>query len=519
MTTTPTPLHSPDHSSDLTRADQPALRAAIYCRVSTDEQADRGTSLTDQQRRCIEYAESQNWDVVARFVDDGASGATLNRPALRDLTATAESNRFDRLIVTDPDRLSRDLVDGLIIERDLTRNNIDVVYLIQPTMGVLERQIRGIIAEEERRKIRERTSRGLRARAESGDWAGGPPPYGYLLARQPSGRNHLQINPVEATVITTMINQIINKYRTTSEVAAYLNKRGVPTPTGGRSNGPTGAVWSAHKVRSILITNKAFTGTWHYQSASGTVAVAVPPIITNERLEILHRRLNRAPFAPTTRKRHYFMFARRIMSPCGRIMTGNALPDNTGRSYECPNRKNPDIALRCDCKRVHADLVETRAWDTLEHHITNPDRLLALTQPQPPTTTAGTTRTSVPPRRTGRRQERAAAANAERVTLLADSMRLELEAPTPDEITRVLNTFDITIIIEGHTTCPTCHGKGLLPNPNPIPPATKRRRFGIICPTCARRRHLPTITITGTTPTNRHTTTSRGTPFTLRLET
>lgn len=515
MTTPPIPLHSPDDSSDLTRADQPALRAAIYCRVSTDEQAGRGTSLTDQQRRCVEYAESQNWDVVARFVDDGASGATLNRPALRDLTATAESNRFDRLIVTDPDRLSRDLVDGLIIERDLTRNNIDVVYLIQQTMGVLERQVRGIIAEEERRKIRERTIRGLRSRAESGDWAGGPPPYGYLLARQPSGRNRLQINPAEATVITTMINQIINKYRTPREVADYLNKRGVPTPSGGRTTPPTNAVWSAHKVRSILITNKAFTGTWHYQSASGVVPVAVPPIITNERLKILHRRLNRAPFAPTTRMRHYFMFARRVISPCGRIMTGNANPDSTKRSYECPNRKNPDLGLRCECKRVHADLVETHAWNTLKHHITNPDRLLALAHPEPPATKIGTTLEPLPPGRTSRRQQQAAATSTERVARLAETLRLN-EAPTPDRIARILNTFDITIIIEGHTTCPTCHGKGLLPNPNP--PATKQRRFGIISPTCARRRHLPTITISGTTPTNRHTTTNGGTPFTLRTE-
>jgi site-specific DNA recombinase len=138
------------------------------------------------------------------------SGATITRPALSQLMADAAARMFNRVIVTDPDRLSRDLVDGLVIERDLTTTGVEVTYLVQPAVRILERQIRGVIAEEERRKTRERPSRGLRAVATARYWTGGPPPYGYQLQATPSRRNQLAINPAEAAVIVEMIDAIID---------------------------------------------------------------------------------------------------------------------------------------------------------------------------------------------------------------------------------------------------------------------------------------------------------------------
>ena len=110
-------------------------RAAIYCRVSTEDQAERGTSLTDQQDRCTAFCQTESWIVAGLYVDDGISGATTERPELNRLLADARRGDFDRVVVTDPDRLSRDLVDGLIIERDLAARDVEVVYLIQPSMG------------------------------------------------------------------------------------------------------------------------------------------------------------------------------------------------------------------------------------------------------------------------------------------------------------------------------------------------------------------------------------------------
>ena len=61
-------------------------RQAIgYARVSTDEQSREGVSLQAQVARLRAYAIAQDLDLVEGLVDDGVSGKTLHRPALRGL--------------------------------------------------------------------------------------------------------------------------------------------------------------------------------------------------------------------------------------------------------------------------------------------------------------------------------------------------------------------------------------------------------------------------------------------------
>ncbi len=85
----------------------------------------------------------QGWPVVAQLIDEGASRATLDRPALHALMAGTAERTFDRVIDIDPGRLLRDLIDGLILERDLPVTDTEVSYLVAPTIGILERQVRG----------------------------------------------------------------------------------------------------------------------------------------------------------------------------------------------------------------------------------------------------------------------------------------------------------------------------------------------------------------------------------------
>ena len=56
------------------------LRVAVYIRVSSDEQAERGDSIRDQQERCTEYI-NRHPDMVLQdlYIDDGISGQKLKR--------------------------------------------------------------------------------------------------------------------------------------------------------------------------------------------------------------------------------------------------------------------------------------------------------------------------------------------------------------------------------------------------------------------------------------------------------
>jgi site-specific DNA recombinase len=357
-----------------------ATRAAIYCRVSTDEQAERGTSLADQQARCEAYCRSESWSVASIYIDDGASGATTERPQLTRLLHDAERRTFDRVVVTDPDRLSRDLVDGLIIERDLAAQGVEVVYLIQPTMGTLERQIRGVIAEEERRKIRERTSRGLRTVAAAGHWPGGPPPYGYRIEKNSDGRSDLVVNDAEASNLIRMIDALVDRRLTTWELAAELNGDNVPTSSAGRRVSNSGSPrWTHRRVRDLLKTARAIAGEWTYETSAGRFTIPIPAIVTQQRLQQLRERLAETSTGRNaTAKKHDFLLARRVTSECGNPMHCYCRPDGTGRAYRCSMStadRGPD---RCNCRRSSADAIEDAAWELIAHELTDPQRLQQL---------------------------------------------------------------------------------------------------------------------------------------------
>jgi Resolvase, N terminal domain len=66
------------------------VRAALYARVSTEEQAER-YGLTSQMTELRELAGRKGYEIVAELSDDGVSGATLDRPALTRLRDQARA--------------------------------------------------------------------------------------------------------------------------------------------------------------------------------------------------------------------------------------------------------------------------------------------------------------------------------------------------------------------------------------------------------------------------------------------
>lgn len=91
---------------------------AIYVRVSTEEQANHGYSLNDQLRQCRQKANTNN---VKEYIDDGISGEFLDRPALTKMREDVREGMITKIICYDPDRLSRKLMNQLIITDEFDR--------------------------------------------------------------------------------------------------------------------------------------------------------------------------------------------------------------------------------------------------------------------------------------------------------------------------------------------------------------------------------------------------------------
>lgn len=221
---------------------------AIYVRWSTDEQGE-GTTLDEQLERCKNYVLSQGWDVNDSliFVDDGYSGANLERPGITRLRALVRANLVDCVVSLKIDRLSRSLVDCVDL---VLREWAGVCYyksVSQPvnTTDELGRVFFAILAgfaEYERALIRERTFSGLLRRVTEGAyWGGGKPPYGYRRA----AKGRLAVNETEAEVVRGMFRMAAGDGLGPTAIASRLNDLHVPGPAG--SNG-----WWPYTVRSIL---------------------------------------------------------------------------------------------------------------------------------------------------------------------------------------------------------------------------------------------------------------------------
>jgi len=165
------------------------LRCAIYTRKSTEEGLDRAFNTLDAQRDgCEAYIASQRaegWVLVPdRYDDGGFSGATLERPALRQLLADIEAGRVDVIVVYKIDRLSRALMDFAKLVEVFDQHGVTFVSVTQSfntttSMGRLTLNILLSFAQFEREVIGERIRDKFAASRARGMWMGGKVPLGY----------------------------------------------------------------------------------------------------------------------------------------------------------------------------------------------------------------------------------------------------------------------------------------------------------------------------------------------------
>jgi len=104
-------------------------KAIIYCRVSTQEQADEGNSLTTQQRICRDYANKNGYEVAHVFVEEGESAKTALRTELQLLLKYCTQNykEIDALIFYKIDRLSRNTDDYSQLRIFFSKFNIQML--------------------------------------------------------------------------------------------------------------------------------------------------------------------------------------------------------------------------------------------------------------------------------------------------------------------------------------------------------------------------------------------------------
>ena len=153
------------------------MNIAAYLRVSTDRQADKGYSLSEQEKRIKAYCNSKDWDLIKIYKDPGFSGSSLERPALQNLIEEIEA--YDIVLVNKLDRLSRSQKDTLYLIQDVFAPHgcsfvsIEESFDTSSALGIAMVGILSAFAQLERSQIKERMKMGKEGRKRKGLWHGG----------------------------------------------------------------------------------------------------------------------------------------------------------------------------------------------------------------------------------------------------------------------------------------------------------------------------------------------------------
>lgn len=228
------------------------MRILIYCRVSTDAQAERGHSLGAQERLCREAAERRGDEVVGVVRDGGEHGDDPDRPGIREVRARLESGEVAGVYVLDLDRLHRDYAHHLILANELVQQNYHV-YSVSDSADYADEDrrvlldVKAAIAADELRRIRRRSRRGIAERVEKG-LALGLPAYGYSAVRDERGNvisdEPFIIAPEEAAIVREIFQRYAGGESLVS-IAKDLKGRGVRSKSGG-------CCWSPSRLGQVL---------------------------------------------------------------------------------------------------------------------------------------------------------------------------------------------------------------------------------------------------------------------------
>lgn len=403
-------LLTEQNTQSILDAPQVINRAIIYARVSTDEQAESGTSLDNQVEKSLEYAQAQDMQVVGVFKDD-ITGKILDRPELNKVRAMLRAGQADSLIVYKTNRLDRSEwgINLLLLMQELKQFGIELHYsqdrrqvdLNNPMEAFMYGSFAGWQAGEDHRETVTKLHEGRIGRVKDGYVVigGKNAPFGYKAIRGEDKKCYLEVYEPEARIVRLIFQLFVfgdetGKQMSIKDIKKRLDTMGIETRRArqkvkdekskrtGQSIKKTGATeWNDTQIRRIL-KRETYAGTWHFRKRfSGgktrpkrdRIPVEVPAIIspelwqmTQSRFEVQKRRSNN--------QKNQYLLSGRVKCGCGYAMAGRTLNNGKQSYYYCPGKNGTwGYAQKCNLPLFRADHVEAAIWQWLEEIFTEDD--------------------------------------------------------------------------------------------------------------------------------------------------
>ncbi|HRH23662.1 MAG TPA: recombinase family protein [Candidatus Magasanikbacteria bacterium] len=289
-------------------------KVAYYARVSTSLQEEKGT-IDSQKHELIQQIKKDGNVLVKEYIDNGWSGARLDRPALDQLRNDIKTDEFEVVYFYDTDRIARDVTYQRLIISELLKYNKEIIikgknYKHNPENN-FTLTVFGAVSELEKAKILERFMRGRREKARKGAIVDNANMYGYRhITKTETKDGCYEVDEKQAETVRLLFETYAYTDTSLNGLVKILEGKGVKTATGK-------SYWKAATIRGIL-KNSTYYGEHYFNKSEKIeseiekeryskttktktqlkdreewISVAVPPIISKELFEAVQIRLSR----------------------------------------------------------------------------------------------------------------------------------------------------------------------------------------------------------------------------------
>jgi site-specific DNA recombinase len=354
------------------------MRAVIYVRVSTEEQAREGYSIRAQKDVLIRWIHERGHEFVDEYIDDGHSGKSLVRPQIQRMIKDMPTRKFDLIVFWRMNRLTRSVKDKITLFEMIDKHKIDLKSMTEEidtttAAGRMTTNILMSVAQGEREQVSENVHGTMMERAIKGLRNGAVAPYGYDLVDK-----QLIINEEEAKIVKR-IYATYQENRSTNFISKMLTREGVPK---GDLN-----KWSDFSVYYI-ISNPVYCGKirWNYRKLSGArtgkeviVAALHKPIISVEEFDQVEqlRKTRKREGRKMTSDYPYTSTIQCVRCGYGLIGSSRKTVNGRHRFYKCVGRFNYGV---CDMPVIAEKAIDTAFLKALKS-IKNIKRLISLKEP------------------------------------------------------------------------------------------------------------------------------------------
>lgn len=391
--------------------------AVFYARVSSDKQRKDGTikSQVDALKNQIKKAK---YKLVKEYVDEGWSGARLDRPALSSLMSDIKTDLFEIVYFLNADRIARDVTYQNLIISEIIKNGKKIIinnkeYSPKPE-NKFNLTVLGAVSELERAKIIERSRRGTLLKVKNGNLGSGVKTLGYdYITKQGDTSGRLAVNKKEAEIVRFIFTEYAKPEVSLSMIVKMLEVKGYKTKNGKEH-------WDKQTIRNIL-RNTTYHGVRYYnkykmvelppdnpsemfqkpktktilRDKKDWIPVKTPAIISKE---LFNKAFNRIEFNCLKYQNQRIIWMLNDMLKCGKC-GGNYFaarhrysrnyPDgkryyNNKGMYRCGGMKtirhnNRSKYVRCNNTSISCHILDAMVWQMIKGVMLKPNRLLKHT--------------------------------------------------------------------------------------------------------------------------------------------